>query len=101
MKEKNKLSFAKKSKLLKKAFKKWWDRDPFNESAVIAYNAIFSLPGLLVIVLTIAGYFWGKDAVSGRLHREVSEAMGTDTADQIQMHFYYSFPLCCLLYYQR
>lgn len=66
------------------AFKKWWNRDPFNESAIIAYNAIFSLPGLLVVVITIAGYFLGNHAISGKLHNEVEQVMGTDTANQIQ-----------------
>lgn len=79
-----KFSFRTIFNLLKEAFKKWWARDPFRESAIIAYYAIFSLPGLLVVVITIAGYFWGGDAVNGRLHSQVAEAMGNDTADQIQ-----------------
>jgi len=79
-----KFSFIETGKLFKTAFKKWWNRDPFNESAIIAYNAIFSLPGLLVVVISIAGYFFGVDAVSGRLHSEVAQAMGTETANQVQ-----------------
>ncbi len=77
-------SFITACKLFKTAFKKWWKRDPFRESAVIAYYAIFSLPGLLVVIITIAGYFWGGDAVNGKLHSEVAQAMGSDTADQVQ-----------------
>lgn len=84
LKKMKKFSFSKTADLFKIAFKKWWNRDPFNESAVIAYSAIFSLPGLLVVVITIAGYFFGNDAVSGRLHSQVQQAMGTDTADQVQ-----------------
>jgi len=79
-----KINFIKIVKLFKMAFKKWWNRDPFNESAIIAYNAIFSLPGLLVVVITIAGYFLGNDAISGNFHNEVEQVMGTDTANQIQ-----------------
>ncbi|MEP7266376.1 MAG: YihY/virulence factor BrkB family protein [Saprospiraceae bacterium] len=79
-----KISFTKIGELFKLAFTKWWNRNPFNESAIIAYNAIFSLPGLLVVVTAIAGYFFGHDAVSGRLHSQIAQAMGTDTADQIQ-----------------
>lgn len=30
------------------AYKEWMSKDPFRESAVIAYYAIFSLPGLLL-----------------------------------------------------
>ncbi len=79
-----KFSFITTGKLLKTAFTQWWSRDPFRESAVIAYYAIFSLPGLLVVVLTIAGYFWGGDAVSGKLHSQVSQALGSNTADQVE-----------------
>ncbi len=79
-----KLKLDKLGYLLKLTFKKWFDRDPFKESAVIAYNAIFSLPGLLVLVVTMAGYFFGVDAVNGRLHHQIALAMGNDTADQIQ-----------------
>jgi membrane protein len=70
--------------LLKKALGNWYSRDPFRESSIIAYNAIFSLPGLLVVVLTLSGYIFGADAVSGRLHNQIAKAMGTDTADQVQ-----------------
>ncbi|MDF2449795.1 MAG: rbn [Bacteroidota bacterium] len=70
--------------LLKETAKKWYDRDPFRESAVIAYNAIFSLPGLLVVVITLAGYFFGQEAVSGKLHHQISGMMGPETADQVQ-----------------
>ena len=70
--------------LLKLTFKIWYNRDPFRESSIIAYSAIFSLPGLLIIVITLAGYFLGADAVSGRLHKQIAQAMGNATADQIQ-----------------
>lgn len=79
-----KLKFDHLGHLLNSALKKWYSRDPFRESAIIAYNAIFSLPGLLIVVLTLAGYFFGADAVSGRLHKQIAEAMGNDTADQVQ-----------------
>ena len=70
--------------LLRAAFKKWYEKDPFRESAVIAYYAIFSLPGLLVLVITLAGYFFGKEAVMGQIHSQIGGAMGNETADQIQ-----------------
>ena len=72
------------AQLFKDAFKEWNEKDPFRESAVIAYYAIFSLPGLLVLVITLAGYFFGRDVVTGHLHSQISGAMGNDTADQIQ-----------------
>jgi membrane protein len=71
-------------KLLKVAFKKWWVKDPFKESAVIAFYAIFSLPGLLVVIITIAGYFFGADVVNTHLASQISATMGADTAQQVQ-----------------
>jgi len=64
--------------------RKWYDHDPFREGAIIAYNAIFAIPGLLVVVITFGGYFFGDDAVSGHLHQQLASVMGGDIADQIQ-----------------
>ena len=72
------------ARLFKAAFEKWNEKDPFRESAVIAYYAIFALPGLLVLVVALGGYFFGSDAVIGQLHGQISGAMGNDTADQVQ-----------------
>lgn len=71
-------------KMLKTAFIRWWDRDPFREGAIIAYYAIFSLPGLLVLVLVLAGYFFGQEAISGSLNKQISGAIGTDSAEMVQ-----------------
>lgn len=78
------MKFNKIIPLLKISFKKWNNRDPFKESAVIAYNTIFSLPGLLVVVVTLAGYFFDNDAVNNRLHGQIAQAMGNETANQVQ-----------------
>lgn len=70
--------------ILKKAIKKWWSRDPFKESSVIAYSTIFSLPGLMVVIVTLAGYFFGAELVNKHIHKTISGMLGIDTADQIQ-----------------
>ena len=70
--------------VLKNAFKSWFDKDPFRESSVIAYYAIFSLPGLLVVVMTLAGYFFGREAVNNQVAAQFTSTMGSETAKQIQ-----------------
>ncbi|PKP47231.1 MAG: ribonuclease BN [Bacteroidetes bacterium HGW-Bacteroidetes-11] len=70
--------------LFKIAFKKWWARNPFRESAVIAYYAIFSLPGLLVVIMTVAGYFLGNDNATRHLESQISSILGAETAVQVQ-----------------
>ena len=71
-------------KLIKITFKEWFDKDPFRQSAVIAFYAIFSIPGLLVLISTITGYFFGKDVVNQSILVQVSNTMGADTATQIK-----------------
>lgn len=71
-------------KLLIKTFKDWLDNEPFKISAVIAYYAILSLPGLLILILELVGSIWGREIVRGELFAEISSAMGPETAQSIQ-----------------
>jgi membrane protein len=70
--------------ILRKALVEWWLKDPFRESAIIAYYAIFALPGLLVVILVSAGYFFGRDAVNNHITAQFTSTMGADTALQVQ-----------------
>ncbi len=69
--------------ILKKTFKVWNAKDPFRESSIIAYYAIFSIPALLVIVVTIAGVFLGRDTVNNYLYSQINTAIGKTSADAI------------------
>ncbi len=70
--------------LFKITLNEWWDKDPFRQSAIIAYYAIFSIPGLLVLIIAIAGYFFGQDVVNKNLIEQISETIGSESALQIQ-----------------
>jgi len=71
-------------KIAGSASRRWWRKDPFMQSAVIAYYAIFSMPGLLVIVISIGSLFFKKDIITGQLYTQISSIMGVETARQIQ-----------------
>lgn len=71
-------------KLLVITFKDWMEKEPFKISAVIAYYAILSLPGLLILILELVGGIWGREIVRGELFTEISSAMGPETAQSIQ-----------------
>ena len=70
--------------LLKESYQEWNNDDPWRQSAVVAYYAIFSLPALLIIVITIAGSIFGEDAVQGQLSSEIGTAIGPDAAEEIE-----------------
>lgn len=79
---------AKKAKqtslLLRDTFIQFFDREPFRNSAVIAYYTIFSLPGLLVIVINLAGYFFGDEAVTNRISQQIQGLVGGNAAKDIE-----------------
>jgi membrane protein len=69
--------------IFKRTFRGWNADDPFRQSAAIAYYAIFSLPALLVLIINVAGFFFGKDEIAGELSRQIEGAMGKETAEQV------------------
>ena len=69
---------------VKQTFSAFTDIEPFNKSIIIAYYTIFSLPGLLVIIINIAGYFFGREAVTGQITTQIQGVIGGDTAGDIQ-----------------
>ncbi|ADF53038.1 MULTISPECIES: YihY/virulence factor BrkB family protein [Zunongwangia] len=72
-------------KLMARAFTSWNKNEPYSRSATIAYYALFSLPSLLIIVVTIAGYFLGsRTTVQDRITSEISRFIGGDTANAVE-----------------
>jgi len=71
-------------KLLKDTYLSWNKNDPWAKSAIIAYYALFSLPSLLIITVHIAGVFFGREAVEGRITAEISGLIGKGSADLVQ-----------------
>ncbi len=68
----------------KKTGKDWIEDDPFRQSAVVAYYAVFSIPALLVIVIALAGLAFGQEAVQGEISAQVKIALGEETAKSIE-----------------
>ncbi|WP_417589809.1 YihY/virulence factor BrkB family protein [Owenweeksia hongkongensis] len=70
--------------MLKATAKSWNDSDPFRQSAIIAYYAIFSIPGLLMIVIWVAGSLFGADAIRGEISAQASQFMGAEAAKGVE-----------------
>src|SRR5690606_16871374 len=64
--------------------KRWMAADPFRLSATISYYAIFSIPGLLIIIIWAAGFFFGEELVRGEVNNQIAEMMGRDAADSVE-----------------
>ena len=70
--------------LIKQTFKEWNEREPFNNAIIIAYYTIFSLPGLLVIIINVAGYFFDSATVTEKITGQVQGMIGGNTAKDVE-----------------
>ncbi|MDP9961174.1 YihY/virulence factor BrkB family protein [Chryseobacterium lathyri] len=70
--------------VLKETFTEWNDSSASKDSASLAYYAIFSIPGLLIIIIWIAGNFFGEEAIRGEISNQISGLMGKDVAKSIE-----------------
>lgn len=70
--------------ILKAAFKGFSDDLAMKYSASLAYYTIFSLAPLLLLLISLAGFFLGKEAIQGKIFLEINGIVGNDAAKQIQ-----------------
>lgn len=69
--------------IVKETFHSWADRDPFHNSIIIAYYTIFSLPGLLLVIVTSVGYFYSREDITVQITSQIQAVMGGDTARDV------------------
>ena len=70
--------------LVKETFKEWQEDDAFQKSASIAYYSVFSLPALLIIIITVASLIWSADYVQQVLTDQIGSMIGSEAAGQTQ-----------------
>jgi membrane protein len=70
--------------LFKKSAIQFSDLNGFKLSAALSYYTIFSIAPLLIVVIYLAGIFFGQAAVEGRIYYQISGLVGKDAALQIQ-----------------
>jgi membrane protein len=72
------------SYLFKETFKGFIDDNVLKLSAALSYYTIFSLPPLLIITISLSGFFFGTDAVKGEIFGQINGLVGSEAALQIQ-----------------
>jgi membrane protein len=70
--------------LAKKSVSSWVDDYAPSMGAALAYYTMFSIAPLLLIVISIAGFFYGEDAARGALFSQLSGLIGNDGAIAVQ-----------------
>ncbi len=70
--------------LFKSTVAQFNENNSFRLAGALAFNAIFSIPPLLIILIRVAGAFFGEKAVSGELAGQISKAVGPEAAEQVE-----------------
>lgn len=70
--------------ILKSTVVQWFERNPFRSSTVIAYYSLFSLPGLLIVLINLVGYFYGTEKVSEEITGQIQGIVGGQVARDVQ-----------------
>jgi membrane protein len=70
--------------LLRRVYQRFSDDECPMMASSLAYYTTFSLPPLLVIVISLAGLVWGEDAVRGRIAQELRGIVGAAGVTQLE-----------------
>lgn len=69
---------------VKEVISTFLEDDAFSLSAALAYYTVFSFAPMLLVATSIGSYFFGQDAIEGRLVAELSDLLGPDAARTLQ-----------------
>ncbi len=70
--------------LLKQTANEWLEDQAPMLGAALAYYTVFSLAPLLMIAISLAGFFFGPEAAQGRIFDELSGLIGSESARAMQ-----------------
>src|SRR6478735_1581425 len=71
-------------KILKDTFNGFLEDRALKLSAALSYYTIFSLAPLLLLLISLAGVFFGREAIQGHVFTEINGLIGNQAAAQIQ-----------------
>ena len=68
----------------KEAAENWSSHKDSRQGAALAYYSVFSLGPLIVIAIAIAGFVFGREAVSGQIASSIKDLLGDTGAKAVQ-----------------
>jgi len=71
-------------RLGQRAVRAWADDYAPSMGAALSYYALFSIAPLLLIVIGVAGYFFGEEAARGEMYGQLATLIGPDGAHAVQ-----------------
>lgn len=71
-------------KIIKRSFAGFFGNNVLKLSASLAFSTIFSLPGLLIIIIWLSDIFYRSQVVEGTLYNQLAKFIGQDAAKGVQ-----------------
>lgn len=71
-------------RLIKHTFEGFSNDNAFKLSASLSYYTLFSLAPMILIFLSVVGFFYGQDAIRGQLYGQIDGLIGKEAALQVQ-----------------
>jgi len=71
-------------RIAKKSVMAWIDDYAPSMGAAISYYTVFSIAPLMIIVIAVAGFVWGREAVQGEIVGQLSGLIGQEGAQGVQ-----------------
>jgi membrane protein len=81
---KTRITFGVAFRILKDTFYGFLDDRALKFSASLSYYTVFSLAPLLLLMISLAGVFFGREAIQGQVFGEINGLIGNEAAAQIQ-----------------
>src|ERR1700712_762863 len=79
-----KITFKGLWKVLKACFKGFSDDKIMKLSAALAYYTVFSIGPLLIVIVFLCSFFFGREAIEGTIYGQIEGFVGHDAALQLQ-----------------
>jgi membrane protein len=70
--------------VVKEAARNWSSNKDSRQGAALAYYSVFSIGPIIVIAIAVAGFFFGREAVSGQVASSVKDMVGDTGAQAVQ-----------------
>lgn len=70
--------------LIKETFSEWSEDKVTRLAAALSYFTVFSLAPFLLIIIAVAGFFWGQEAVQGEVVGQIGGLVGEEGAQLVE-----------------
>ncbi|MFZ6655403.1 YihY/virulence factor BrkB family protein [Undibacterium sp. TJN19] len=70
--------------MVSRTIEEWLRHRASSKGAALAFYTLFSMAPILVLVLAVAGFFYGKQAAQGELFSQIQGLVGRSSAEAIQ-----------------